>query len=436
MKICVLGLWHLGSVTAACLASLGHEVAGLDDDAAVIGGLNAGHAPIAEPGLDELLGQGLAAGRLKFFADDAAALAGRELLWVTLDTPVDEDDQADVDFVLDRVARALPHLPAGATVLVSSQLPIGSVARLEKLAAESCPEKGLGFASSPENLRLGKALQVFLTPDRVVLGLRGDEPHAARLEALFSFAPRVEKMRVESAEMTKHGINAFLALSVAFANELAQACEVYGADAKEVERGLKSESRIGPGAYLSPGAAFAGGTLARDVAFLSRLGDDAALPLPLIRSVKTSNDAHKLWHRNILSRLCPGFPAVRVAIWGLTYKPGTDTLRRSAAVELARWLLMQGAALCLHDPAVRELPPELSVAERAETPLAALSGAQALVVCTKWPEYRDIDPEDVAKAAPGLLVVDADRFLARLAEAAGLTYRAVGTPQTERQIER
>ena len=435
MRICVLGLWHLGCVTAACLAGQGHEVTGLDDGAQTVAGLSAGRAPISEPGLDELLRQGLDAGRLSFTTEDAAALAGRELLWVAADTPVDEDDNADVDFVVRRVARALPHLPAGATVLVSSQLPVGSVARLEKLAAEICPDKRLGFACSPENLRLGQALSVFREPDRVILGVREAGPHKERLLGLFAFAPRVEVMRVESAEMTKHAINAFLAMSVAFANEVAQACEASGADAKEVERGLKSERRIGPGAYLSPGGAFAGGTLARDIAFLSRVGDAAGLPLPLVRSVKVSNDDHKKWPCRTLARLCPGFPRARVAVWGLTYKPGTDTLRRSSAVELARWLLSQGAEVVVHDPAVPELTPELAPelagARRADSALAALAGADALVVCTKWPQYREIDPADVAKAAPGILVVDADRFLPRLAEAAGVTYRAVGTPQTD-----
>jgi len=433
MNICVQGVWHLGSVTAACLAARGHQVSGLEEDAGVVAALGQGRAPISEPGLDGLLREGLDAGRLRFFVDPAgaaAALAGCELLWVAFDTPVDEDDNADVDFVVERVARTLPHLPAGATVLVSSQLPVGSVARLEALAGALCPEKRLGFACSPENLRLGKAIEVFLNPDRVILGLRPGTPHEARLRELFAtIAGCVEVMGVESAEMTKHAINAFLALSVAFANEIATVCEAAGADAKEVERGLKTEQRIGPRAYLSPGAAFAGGTLARDIAYLSHAADAANLALPLVRAVKVSNDDHKLWTRRTLAAHCPNFPRVRVAVWGLTYKPGTDTLRRSMAVELCRWLLNQGAEVTAHDPAAGALPPALAAVGRAATPLEALAGAQALVVCTQWPQYRDVAPQDVAAAAPGLLVVDADRFLRNLAAEGQLTYRAVGTPK-------
>lgn len=433
MNVSVLGLWHLGSVTAACLAARGHDVIGLDEDAGAVAALNAGRAPIAEPGLDELIRQGLDAGRLSFTTDPASALSGADVLWVAFDTPVDEDDNADVEFVVERVARLLPLLPAGAVVLVSSQLPVGSVARLEALAVQSCPDKDLGFACSPENLRLGKAIDVFLNPDRVILGLAHGTGHEARLRELFaSITERVEVMGVESAEMTKHAINAFLALSVTFANEIATVCEATGADAKEVERGLKTEARIGPKAYVSPGAAFAGGTLARDIAFLSQAGDAAGLALPLLRAVKPSNDDHKLWTRRALAAHCPGFPRARVAVWGLTYKPGTDTLRRSLAVELCRWLVEQGAEVVAHDPAAGELPPEFSTVRRADTPLAALAGAQALVVCTQWPEYRDIAPQAIAGAAPGLLVVDADRFLRNLAAAGQVTYRAVGTPKEPR----
>jgi len=431
MNVCVLGLWHLGSVTAACLAARGHAVCGLDEDEGVVRALCEGRAPISEPGLNELLREGLDAGRLSFSTSEAEALAGCEVLWVTFDTPVDEDDNADVNFVIDRVARVLPLLPKGTTVLVSSQLPVGSVARLEELAQAACPAKALGFAYSPENLRLGRAISVFLEPDRVILGVEAGTPHHQRLQRFFAgITARVECMSVASAEMTKHAINSFLALSVAFANEIATVCEAAGADAKEVERGLKTEQRIGPKAYLSPGAAFAGGTLARDIAFLSRAGDAAGLALPLLRSVKASNDDHKLWTRRTLAAHCPGFPRVRVAVWGLTYKPGTDTLRRSMAVELCQWLAKEGAEVVVHEPAVPELPAAFAaLVRRVQTPLEALAGAQALVVCTQWPLYRDIPTAEVCAAAPGLVVVDADRFLRNFATEKQLTYRAVGSPK-------
>jgi UDPglucose 6-dehydrogenase len=247
---------------------MGHQVVGLDLDAVVVASLRDGKAPIFEPGLDVLLRSGLDTGHLQFIDQPAALPADVELVWVTYDTPVDTYDVADVDFVFTQLEASLPHLPAGATVLVSSQLPVGSVRRLQNLAADTCPDKRLGFASSPENLRLGKAIDVFLKPDRVVVGTRSERDKRRIAAALQPIDAKVEWMSVESAEMTKHAINAFLATSVVFANEIAIMCEQVGADAKEVERGLKSEQRIGPKAYLGPGGAFAGGTLARDIEFL------------------------------------------------------------------------------------------------------------------------------------------------------------------------
>ena len=429
MKVCVQGLWHLGPVTAACLASVGHDVAGLDFDKDTIQGLQLDKPPISEPGLAELIQKGREAGRLSFFTSPREALNGVELLWVTYDTPVNENDEADVDFVVEQLTLALPHLAVGTTVLISSQMPVGSIRRLESIAQKLCPTKSIGFAYSPENLRLGKALDVFLKPDRIVVGVRSSRDKERIDRLLRPITDRIEWMSVESAEMTKHAINAFLAISVVFANEIASICELVGADAKEVERGLKSESRIGPKAYLSPGAAFAGGTLARDIAFLNHVGEQKRLVTPLLSSVRPSNDEHKLWIKRKLQSLFPGFPRIKVAMWGLTYKPGTDTLRRSLAVELCNWLIKQGMEVCVHDPAVKQLPQEWSAKViRSDDPLAALKGARVLVISTEWPQYKDIASDAVANAAPGIVILDANRFLSSFASNARVRYVAVGTP--------
>jgi len=250
MKVCVQGLWHLGSVTAGCLAAVGHEVVGLDFDERVIRVLQAGKPPIFEPGLEKMIGSGLDSGRLQFVSSLEELPSDIELLWVAYDTPVNEDDVADVEFVVNQVVAVLPSLPDNSTVLVSSQMPVGSIRRMETIADKFCSPKGLSFACSPENLRLGKALDVFLKPDRVVVGLRNDRDRKRIGQLLAPITDRVEWMSVESAEMTKHAINAFLATSVVFANEIASICEMVGADAKDVERGMKSEQRIGPKAYL------------------------------------------------------------------------------------------------------------------------------------------------------------------------------------------
>lgn len=429
MRVCVVGLWHLGTVTAGCLAAAGYDVVGLDSDTATIERLRDGRAPLLEPGLDTLLRDGLEAGRLRFETVPGMALRGAEVAWVTYDTPVDDQDQADTAFVVERVSRLFPFLEPGMLVLISSQVPIGTTRRLERAYAAAHPERTVTFGYSPENLRLGRAVDAFVRPDRVVVGVR-NEGDRARIERLLRpFTERIAWMSVESAEMTKHALNAFLATSVAFANEVAVLCEVVGADAKEVERGLKTDARIGPRAYLSPGAAFAGGTLARDLVFLEEVARSRDLPAHLLAAVRTSNEVHKQWvHRSLQSAL-GDLAGQRVAVWGLTYTPDTDTLRRSLAIELCRWLAAQGAEVRAHDPAVTRLPGDVTpVVTLLPTPVAALSGSTALVVATEWPAYRSVGPDEVVAAMRSPLVVDPNRFLAAtLGGDPRIRYAAVGS---------
>jgi UDPglucose 6-dehydrogenase len=429
MNICVLGLWHLGSVTAACLASVGHDVIGFDNELSTIKNLTEGKAPLFEPGLDELIQAGIASGKLGFSASPAHALASAEVLWVAFDTPVNDEDQADVAFVLCQIETALPYLPDAAVVLVSSQMPVGSIRKLEEFALHGIPNKKLTFAYSPENLRLGKALEVFLKPDRVVVGLRSDQTRKILEKLLFPITDKVEWMSVESAEMTKHAINAFLAVSVTFANEIAAICELVGADAKEVERGLKTEARIGPKAYLSPGGPFAGGTLARDIAFLSSESLSHNLVTPLLTAVRLSNDQHKHWIRRKLLGQFVTLSRVKVAVWGLTYKPGTDTLRRSLAVELCDWLLMQGASLSVYDPAVKKLPEHWAgKVVHCGKALETVTNAQVLVVGTEWSEFKQASLSLSGNAPAGMIVIDANRHLKEELSRYAFDYVTVGTP--------
>jgi UDPglucose 6-dehydrogenase len=306
---------------------------------------------------------------------------------------------------------------------------VGTVRRLELSWTKAAAGRTVSFACSPENLRLGQATDAFAHPDRIVVGVR-DEWARVRLAALLApITDRIEWMTVESAEMTKHAVNAFLATSVAFVNEVAAICERTGADAKEVERGLRTERRIGPHAYLSPGAAFTGGTLARDVAFLRALGTTVARPTPLLDGVLASNGAHGSWARRRLESDLGDLAKTKIAVWGLTYKPGTDTLRRAPALELCRWLVSQGARVHVHDPAAERLPEDLAVT-RHHDPLDAAAGARALVVATNWPCYREVDIDRLATLAPQLLVLDAGRFLdATLGRDSRFRLVAVGQPQ-------
>lgn len=429
MNVCVVGLWHLGSVTAGCLAALGQRVIGLDPDRKIVDGLAAGQPPVYEPGLAELVSQGLSSGALSFTTDAAAAVRGAEVVWVTYDTPVDDDDVADVDSVIRAVTDLFPHLRSDAIVLISSQLVAGCTADLRRLWQSEQPETSVDFAYSPENLRLGKAIQVWNDPERIVVGVASDHAKRVITKLLAPLAERISWMSVESAEMTKHALNAFLALSVSFANEIAAICEQVGADAKEVERGLKSERRIGPGAYLAPGAAFAGGTLARDVQYLKALAAKHARPAALLSAIKESNDRHRSWANRKLEQCLGQIDGKTIAVLGLTYKPDTDTLRRSDSIELCGWLLTQGARVVAHDPRVPAdaagLPRGL---ELKPTALEALDHADALVIGTAWPEYQNLRAEDVAQRMAAARVIDAARFTAKQLNCSPVAYFSVGTP--------
>lgn len=429
MRVCVFGLWHLGSVTAGCLAHAGHQVVGLDLDAENIERLRQGEPPLFEPGLKELITEGLASGKLHFETDAKRAVADADVLWVAFDTPVDEDDVADVPAVVDPVMALFNLLPKQCLVLLSSQVPVGTTRRLAKAAAD-IGRADLTFGYSPENLRLGKAISVFTKPDRVVVGLQSEADREKISALLAPFTTNIVWMGLEAAEMTKHAINAFLATSVVFMNEIASICEQVGADAKEVENGLKSEQRIGPGAYLSPGGPFAGGTLARDVMTLANLGNERRVPAALISAVKESNTRHRSWMLRKLKERFDTLAGRRIALLGLTYKPGTDTLRRSSAVELAQALHADGATVVAFDPAVRALPEDLKKTIALAPSVAdAVSGADAVVLTTPWPEFRDL-PWDALIATMGSpVIVDANWFLAsKLRGHADAIYAAVGLP--------
>jgi len=400
----------------------------MDFDEAAVANLSKGIAPIFEPGLEELIRRGLSSGNLRFTGavNDVKDI---DVLWVAYDTPVD-DDNADPDFVMAQIEHALLGMSRDVVVLVSSQLPVGSVRRLEYAETLNHGTPQLKVAYSPENLRLGRAVDDFLHPKRIVVGVRSSRDRDLLHSLLSSITESIEWMSVESAEMTKHAVNAFLAASVAFANEIASICESVGADAKEVERGLKTENRIGPRAYLSPGAAFAGGTLARDVAFLNQTARERGVTTPLLSSVLPSNDAHKHWVRRKLRGLFVDLSRTTVAVWGLTYKPGTDTLRRSSSVELCDWMIRERATIHVHDPMVKSLPEHwCDAVKRYDDPIAAVLGAHALVVATEWPMYCTISTDQLIQCSPRLVVLDANRFLTNVAATEGrIKYFAVGMP--------
>jgi UDPglucose 6-dehydrogenase len=426
MNIVVLGLWHLGCVTAGCAAKF-ESVIGLDFDAAVVAQLQNSKPLLFEPGLADLIDEGLRNKRLAFSDDPTVACRDADLLWVCYDTPIDDHDVADLAPVIDGIRRCVTHLRRGTLILISSQVPAGTCRALEARFPSH------RFAYSPENLRLGKALSVFSYADRIILGVR-TEADAKELEPLLTnFTQNLIIVRTESAEMIKHAINSFLASSIAFMNEISRVCEHVGADAREVEQGLKSEPRIGPGAYLSPGGPFAGGTLARDVVALTKIAQEKGEPLVLVPAIKRSNDQHKLWAVQKLQEELAELAGRSVAILGLTYKPGTDTLRRSLAIEICRGLLKAGANVRAYDPIVAALPDDLVGVILSRKLEEVVAGSDAAIVCTEWPQIRETDWDKVLAKTKEIVVIDANGFLAKnMGNRDGVTYRQVGKPSSKK----
>lgn len=433
LKIVVYGLWHLGCVTATSLASQrDFQITGLDPDEQVVAGLEAGRPPLFEPGLTELVAQGAEAGRLNFTTDPAQALAGARVVWVAFDTPVNNQDEADLTFIENRLEEIFSYIEPGTLVLISSQVAVGFTGRLAARWRATRPDRPLVFGYIPENLRLGNALNTFRAQDRFVAGLEDNPPAKSLLENILTrFCPRIEWMSVASAEMTKHALNSFLAVSVSLINEIARLCEQTGADAKEVERGLKSEMRIGPKAYLSPGGPFAGGTLARDLRFLTGLGRQLNVNTALLDGALASNEAHKGWVQAAIGRTLEGLKKPRVLICGVSYKAGTDTLRRSEAINLGLWLADHGVSVIFHDPVATELPADLARRFTLTKDLGiGLAGADVLVLATGWPQYHEeLTPDRLIQAMRQPTVIDQNRYLvSQLGHDHRLRYISVGSP--------
>jgi UDPglucose 6-dehydrogenase len=411
MNVCVLGLWHLGSVISACIASKGHKVIGIDENLRNIKNLNNNKAPIFEPGLDELIKKGLRSKKL-IFTNDKKKANNAEVLWVAFDTPVDENDNADIFFVEEQIKKTMPYLKKNVVILFSSQLPVGTIKKMQEFSEKNFLKKKFKFACSPENLRLGNALNIFLNPDRVLIGF--DNKKTKNLLSLL-FKPitkQIEWMKIESAEMTKHTINSFLATSIIFANEIASICEKVGADYLEIEKGLKSDNRIGQKAYLSAGKPIAGGTLLRDVNFLNEEKKKFNLSSPLLSSIIISNNEHKKWISKKLLGEFKTLSNISITVWGLTYKPYTDSLRRSLSVELCDWLIKQNAKIQVYDPVVKKLPKHWDgEIKKNNNPLDSIKNSDVLIVGTFWPEFKKFTNKIQRISKKKLIIIDPDNNL-------------------------
>lgn len=428
-KVCVVGLWHLGAVTAGCLADLGYEVVGVERDPAKAAKLNRGIPPLFEPGLAELMATHLASGRLRFTADLADGTAKASYVLIAYDTPVDDQDDPDLSPIETTVEELGSVLEHDVAIIVSSQVPVGTCEALANRLRTLAPRLRFGIACVPENLRLGEAIDRFLRPDLLVLGA-DNEQTMAKIEALYSSVPG-SRVRVDlrTAEMIKHAINAYLATCISFSNELANLCDEVGADALHVAGALKLERRVSPKAPLLPGLGFSGGTLARDMKVLTKLADRYHYPAPFLNGVLALNRLQNSTVVHRLEKLLESLRSKTIGVLGLTYKPGTSTLRRSAAVEIIRDIVGRGGIVRAYDP--KADPAETALLRHeftvCEDPYAVAQGAHAIVLVTPWPEFKDLDLPRLRTGMRDHAFLDTANMLdPSLVTQAGFLYQGIG----------
>jgi UDPglucose 6-dehydrogenase len=411
-KVCVIGIWHLGSVYSTCLADLGYLVVGVDKDLKVVNDLNRGIPPIFEPGLQELLTNNINSGRLSYTTDLSQAAKGSSFVLITFDTPVNEKDEVDLSEIFATAKELAGCVENGSIVIVSSQIPVGTCDQLKLLIKQNNPSLDFDIACSPENLRLGQAIECFKNPQRIVIGADSD-PTLDRVEALFEViaVPKL-RMNLRTAEMTKHALNAFLATSISFANQIANLCDEVGANALKIAAALQSDARIGPNLPLLPGLAFGGGTLARDLKILKKLGENSACETPLINGVLRVNQQQNGLVARKLQKIYGSVKNLTVGILGLTYKAGTSTLRRSAALEIIEDLTNGGAKIKAYDPKADLGEVKLHQEFQFCTdPYEVARGSDALVIVTDWPEFKNLDFDLIKSLMKKPVLIDAKNML-------------------------
>jgi UDPglucose 6-dehydrogenase len=423
-RIAVIGSGYVGLTTGACLASLGHHVVCADVDQSKIARLSAGEVSIREPGLPELVAQGLAAGRLRFVVGAAAAVGDAEVVFLCVPTPMGAGGAADLSAVEEVVREVRALLPPGCVVVNKSTVPVGTAARTARLL----DRPDVAVVSNPEFLREGSAVEDFLNPDRIVVGCDAQDA-AERVAALYARlgAPTV-LTDAASAEMVKYAANCFLAMKLSYVNAIAELCERCGADVLDVTEGIGYDRRIGQ-AFLQPGPGWGGSCLPKDTHALLRVCDEVGFDFPLLKaSLDTNSRQQRRMVDKVRDAVGGSLAGQRIGLLGLTFKAGTDDLRDSPALTVAALLAAEGADLIGYDPGVPAAVPGLTDdVQVTDDPLKVASGAAALVVLTEWPEFRLLDWGRLAELVERRIVIDTRNLLdADMLRRVGFEVRGVG----------
>ena len=431
MNITVVGTGYVGLVVGACLAETGNAVSCADLDQKKIEGLKQNILPIYEPGLDAYVERNQQQGRLTFTTDVGRAISTADVIFIAVGTPPDEDGSADLRHVLKVAEEIGKHATREVVIVTKSTVPVGTAAKVAAAVAKNA-DRPFHMCSNPEFLKEGAAVDDFMKPDRVVLGVDSDFARSVMAELYAPFV-RTGKpiifMDIPSAEMTKYAANAMLATRISFMNEIANLCEKVGANVDLVRRGIGSDARIGP-SFLFPGPGYGGSCFPKDVKALVRTAKEQGASLSVLEAVEDANERqkHRLFEK-VKKALDGKLKGARIALWGLAFKPQTDDMREAPSLTLIDELKKAGATVVAHDPAaIHEARRKIGdTIEYAETNYAALDGADALVVVTDWNEYRHPDFGKIKSALNRPVVIDGrNLYEPEKMGALGFTYLSIG----------
>ena len=433
MRIAMIGTGYVGLVSGVCFSDFGHDVVCVDKDAAKIARLQAGEVPIYEPGLEDLMARNVAAGRLSFTDDLAAAVAEAEAVFIAVGTPTRRGDgHADLTYVMAASEEIAAALQGYTVVVTKSTVPLGTNRQVKQVIAKSNPAADFDVASNPEFLREGAAIDDFMRPDRVVVGVQNDRAAEVMAEIYRPLYLRdfpILTTDLESAEMIKYAANAFLATKITFMNEIAGLCERVGSDVKEVARGIGLDGRIG-NKFLHAGPGYGGSCFPKDTAALARIGQDHAYPMQITETVMRVNQEVKARMLEKLRDACDGnFNGKTIAVLGVTFKPNTDDMREAPSLTIVPALIGGGAKVRVVDPQGeaegRDLLPGV---KWEDDPYKAARNADLVVLLTEWNEFRALDLKALARKMAQPRMVDLRNiYTAKAAKRAGFeTYIGVG----------
>ncbi len=403
MKIAVIGTGYVGLVSGVCFSDFGHEVVCVDKDPAKIDMLEAGKVPIYEPGLDDLMAKNVRAGRLTFTLDLAAAIDGADAVFIAVGTPTRRGDgHADLTYVMAAAEEIAKTAKDYVVIVTKSTVPVGTNRKVSEVVSKANPKLDFDVASNPEFLREGAAIDDFMRPDRVVVGVENERASAVMSDIyrpLFLRDFPVITTDLESAEMIKYAANAFLATKITFINEIAALCEKTGADVKQVSKGMGFDGRIG-NKFLHAGPGYGGSCFPKDTSALARIGQEHATPMLITETVIKVNEDVKRRMIEKLRDLCDGsFNGKKIAVLGVTFKPNTDDMRDAPSLTIVPALVGGGAQVSVTDPQGHHegeaLLPGVSWVEDA---YSATEGADLVVLLTEWNEFRALDLERLASS--------------------------------------